>query len=32
VLENLAEAKPGEIAEHVAEMYLLESNDTAGKH
>jgi CubicO group peptidase (beta-lactamase class C family) len=32
VLANLAEAKPGEIAEHVAEMYLLESNDTAGKH
>jgi len=32
VLANLAEAKPGEIAEHVAEMYLSEGKEAAGKN
>ena len=31
VLANLAEAKPGEIAEHVAEMYLSDQKSAAGK-
>ncbi len=31
VLANLEEAKPGEIAEHVAEMYLSATNHAAGK-
>jgi len=32
VLANLAEAKPGEIAEHVAEMYLSEGREATGKN
>ena len=32
VLANLAEAKPGDIAEHVADMYLAEGKNAAGKH
>jgi len=32
VLANMAEAKPGEIAEHVAEMYLSEGKGATGKN
>ena len=32
VLANLAEAKPGAIAEHVADMYLADAKNTAGKN
>jgi CubicO group peptidase (beta-lactamase class C family) len=32
VLANLAEAKPGAIAEHVADMYLADGNSTSGKN
>jgi CubicO group peptidase (beta-lactamase class C family) len=32
VLANLAEAKPGEIASHVADMYLAEGKNAAGKN
>jgi CubicO group peptidase (beta-lactamase class C family) len=32
VLANLAEAKPGAIAEHVADMYLGNGNSTSGKN
>jgi CubicO group peptidase (beta-lactamase class C family) len=32
VLANLAEAKPGEIAEHVADMYLAEGKNATGKN
>jgi CubicO group peptidase (beta-lactamase class C family) len=32
VLANLDEAKPGEIAEHVADMYLAEGKNPAGKN
>ena len=32
VLANLAEAKPGAIAEHVADMYLANGNSTPGKN
>jgi CubicO group peptidase (beta-lactamase class C family) len=32
VLANLAEAKPGAIADHVADMYLADSKSAAGKN
>ncbi len=32
VLTNLAEAKPGAIAEHVADMYLADTKSAAGKN
>jgi CubicO group peptidase (beta-lactamase class C family) len=32
VLTNLAEAKPGNIAEHVADIYLADAKSTAGKN
>ncbi|MFZ0136493.1 MAG: serine hydrolase domain-containing protein [Candidatus Sulfotelmatobacter sp.] len=32
VLANLAEAKPGAIAEHVADMYLADAKNAAGKN
>jgi CubicO group peptidase (beta-lactamase class C family) len=32
VLTNLAEAKPGEIAQHVVDIYLSDAKSAAGKH
>jgi len=32
VLTNLAEAKPGDIAEHVADLYLADAKSAAGKN
>jgi hypothetical protein len=32
VLSNLSDAKPSVIAEHVADMYLADGKNTAGKN